>query len=132
MKSKNPFLLFIPALVWTLIVLTATLMPGRDVPHVSIFDRFPHFDKLVHGTLFFGFVFLWGWAFRQARGMHHLFRLLLFVTLAGIALGIGIEYLQEYVVKRDFEFLDMVADATGAVIGLLLLLLFPQKKKVRG
>jgi len=37
-----------------------------------------------------------------------------------IALGIGLEYLQGWSGYRDFEYLDMVADATGVAAGWLL------------
>jgi hypothetical protein len=40
--------------------------------------------------------------------------------LGFIALGIALEYLQGWSGYRDFEYLDMVADATGVAAGWLL------------
>ncbi len=40
---------------WTLLILVACFLPGRDVPDVHI----PFMDKWVHFVLFGGFSFLW-------------------------------------------------------------------------
>lgn len=109
---------FWPALGWTLIILYLTLSPGRDIPRISFLERIPHFDKVVHATLFFGFVLLWGTAVMKYKGAFQL-SILIFIAVIAIGSGIAIEFIQLWwkAIHRDFEIGDMIADAAGALLG---------------
>jgi VanZ family protein len=70
-------------------------------------DKFGHL--LAYGALMGWFVQLY-----QSR------RMLLLHALSFVAMGVALEYLQRYS-GRYFEYADMVANASGVLLGLLLL-----------
>lgn len=118
---------YLPAIVWTLIILLLTLMPAADVPN-TFMSRIPHFDKLVHAGIFALFVILWYACIRkyfkvkypQDKDKH--FRpvtALALIILIAIILGILIEITQKEwtSIHRDFEWFDWVADIIGAFFG---------------
>lgn len=108
--------LFFPV-AWTLIILILLMMPGNMLPDESHF-KIPNFDKVVHISLFGGFVFLWCLYintknFPQAKNLKIFFA----VFAIGISLGISMEFVQKYFIPfRDFSLGDIIADIIGASI----------------
>lgn len=102
--------------IWTLITLFLTLVPGRYIPHYGIFS----FDKLGHTALLFGWTYLLGLTMIDARKLA-VSRIVL-ATFFGIFFGGLIEILQ-YVLPfhRDADIFDFMADLVGCLIALLLL-----------
>ena len=76
-------------------------------------------DKLAHGLMFFSLVLCALFDAMRARGWRKVpLPGVALITLLGMGLGIGIEYLQQAMgLGRGFEIADMAADAVGAVIG---------------
>ncbi|QOR76945.1 MAG: VanZ family protein [Thermoflavifilum sp.] len=109
---------YLPAWIWTCIILVLTLMPAKVLPENIVLNHIPQFDKLVHAFFFLLFVILWSAALYLHRGQMYHQRVVYFI-IAGIILGITIEFLQKDIpfIHRDFEIGDMVADAIGAIIG---------------
>jgi VanZ family protein len=104
-----------PALVWLLIVLVLTLIPGPAIPDVGFSFRI---DKIVHFFLFGIQMVLTAYALEK----HTLLRgapaqPILVSAIFSIAAGIGIEFLQRFVPGRSFSVLDMVANTIGVGIG---------------
>jgi glycopeptide antibiotics resistance protein len=97
-----------------LCVLFLTLSPA-DKLQVSgeIFD-IPHIDKLVHAFIFFTLVISFYFAFPQKK--------ILSVFLMPFLFSIIIELLQ-YLMPfgRSFDLMDVLANLTGIIIGLLLI-----------
>ena len=96
------------------VILWLTLFPDplgdTDIP------LFPGADKLAHGLMFFGLTLCMLVDLKRKRGWKELqLPQISIVTLIGMLIGIGIEFLQP-LVGRSFEFLDMGADAFGAVL----------------
>lgn len=108
---------FIPAVLWTLVILVLCLMPSSDVPH-TFFSGIPYFDKLVHCGIFACFVILWAMGMRRA-GKKHPMVYLAQVILIAILLGLAIEILQKEMTSlhRDFDWWDWMADCLGAFLG---------------
>lgn len=122
-QKRIPFKKFLPGIAWFFIVAILTLMPGRDVPEVGWLDSITGFDKVVHGGLFGGLVFLFSIPYLKSH-LSHRQKINQFtrITIAVILWGITIEFLQKYaVVGRDFELLDWAADSFGAVLALWLI-----------
>jgi VanZ family protein len=69
-------------------------------------------DKLGHTLAYFSMMIWFAQLYRR--------RLHVWWGLGFIALGIALEYLQGWSGYRDFEYLDMVADASGVTAGWLL------------
>lgn len=112
-----------PCLLWTLFILIACLMPPSGLPKTPIL---PGLDKVVHIALFGVWSFLLAGYTRSSAAI---------VLLAGLALGLGIEFLQEVsAMGRSFEWWDVVADLSGVLLGYLVCVhvipaLLPEIKK---
>src|ERR1700743_3654985 len=101
-----------PALAWSLIIAILLCMPGSMLPNESHFT-IPQFDKVVHISLFGGFVFLWNLYLSNRRHTqdHRLLRLFFLVFILADTYGIGMEYMQKYYIPgRDFDEADIIAD----------------------
>lgn len=118
---------YIPAILWTLIILVLTLMPASDVPNTFL-SKIPHFDKVVHAGIFALFVVLWYACVRKyyiirypgnSDTHFHPVNTLALIILVAIVLGILIEITQKEwkFIHRDFEWYDWVADIIGAFFG---------------
>ena len=121
--SKNKY-----GIVWTLLILQLCLMPGDNLPSTS-FLSFKGADKLLHFTLYFVLLILVG------KGLVNYFdssyssnRIIVIAFLYCLFLGVGIEFLQSiFVPGRSGDFFDVLANATGASVGVVILLV--QSKK---
>ncbi len=88
-------------------------MPARNVPHVAV----PLIDKWVHFIFFGGFSLLW----LCSNPTTKMVRLVLMLAIA-VAFGCIIELLQGAfpTLGRASEGMDVVADAIGGLIGVVL------------
>lgn len=101
------------AIIWTLLIIIACLIPGRDVPDVHL----PMIDKWVHFVMFAGFSFLWLCKIKKPtlkKGIIVLFLSILLGYLVELLQGSGITY------GRSFDYYDVIADGIGGLIGVLL------------
>lgn len=122
---KKPLVSSVVAYVWTCLVVIGSSIPGGSTPSISAFDV-PHFDKLVHFIMYFGIVFLWS-AKNDQVGKNDLVK----IFLGSICLGILMEVLQNSVfVDRSFEFLDIIANIMGSIMGLIIFYKFFKKPKI--
>ena len=96
-------------LVSTLIII-AVLIPGSKVPDVGIGG----FDRLVHIGMFAV------WAVAVRFDFHPRSFPFVLVFLAGLLFSFVTEILQLLVEGRTFDVYDMIADAIGLVLGLLV------------
>ena len=108
------FILYIPAILWSLFILLGSLSSGNKIPVVKI----PHLDKMIHFGLYFvltGF-FLFAHFYKQPP----LFLPLIVISMYCSIYGGIIEILQEILTPdRTGEFLDMVANICGCIFGAL-------------
>ena len=80
--------------------------------------KIPNFDKLVHASLFGGFVLFWSTYFSekkivQSKLLVIFFRIFVIASLYGTAT----EFIQKYFIPgRDFDIADILADISGAAI----------------
>jgi len=93
------------ALVATIV---GSLLPPDSAP-IRTLDALPFSDKFDHMGMYALLAFL--------PALHEDTKLVWWMALGAVALGIALEFAQLYV-GRDFEIGDMVADAVGVSIGL--------------
>lgn len=111
---RNAWLL---AALWAVAVLVLTLMPGRDVPAWPWAEKV-QLDKFVHAFLFGMQSLLLGMALAGMGKWGSRTGPLAVAAVVAIAYGALIELLQEGMgAGRHGDFLDLLADAAGAVIG---------------
>jgi len=101
-------------IIWTVLILAACLIPGNEVPDVKV----PLIDKYVHFIIFAGFSFLWLCTVPSAplRKSGSL------AFISSLALGYLVELLQGSGITtgRSYDLYDVVADAIGGLIGIIL------------
>ena len=103
------------------------MMPGRHIPKV----RIPHFDKVVHVSLYLIFAVLtyWGWMMQDHyMTLHHRTLIKVFILLS--AYGYLIEIMQgTLTADRSYDIYDALANACGALVGAWAAQFFWQRTK---
>jgi len=106
---------FVLPVIWMVFIYILLTMPDNDIPKMGFLDAI-YFDKWVHAGLFGMLTILFSWPFRKMYPAQHN----LFISIAVLSLlyGIAMEYVQEYLTTdRDFDYLDMIADGFGCLVG---------------
>jgi len=86
-----------------IVILVLSLTPGNG----SMLDPL---DKLAHFLMYFSFTFsIAGWVRLRKKMTSPIF--------VAIVLGIMIEFIQEYIPGRGFEYWDIIANSAGAISG---------------
>jgi VanZ family protein len=101
---------------------------GDNITHEPLF--FPGFDKVVHSGFFFLLVIFWcnGIIRQQNTGLIS-YKTAAIVTFISILFGGLIELLQLTIFTwRSGEWPDLFADATGACMGILAVLIIDRAK----
>jgi VanZ family protein len=81
-------------------------------------------DKYVHFTFHFGFTFLWSIYFCSLL-KNITFKTVITVFSVSVSYGILIEFLQgAYTTTRKADIMDVLANATGALIAIITILLY--------
>lgn len=120
--SFKPWLRKTIGTIYLAIVAVLSLMPSYDIPDITLF---PGADKLVHICMYLGLSFLACWSFEIKRDRMQP----IYLLLAGVFMyGVLMEILQRTMHNgRDFDFKDMLANLTGAVIGIFIYRYFDRK-----
>lgn len=106
--------MFIPAIAWFIITTVLLVLPGPDIPSIGFLDKI-YFDKWVHAGLFGGMTLLISYPF--IRSLRASQKLLIYIAIVCALYGAMMEYVQKYFAfERDFDYLDMLADAIGCLI----------------
>jgi len=119
-----------PALVWALIILVLTGIPGTYIPEVKTFWAWLSYDKLVHLFMFgtFSYLLLNGFREQYFNSRYRLYYVAGFVVLS-MAYGLLTEVLQAHVFRgRDGNVYDFLADSAGAILGWVIFRLKYRKR----
>jgi len=110
MKVKS----YWPAALWALVIFVLTILPSHKIPNPPDWDI--SIDKLVHFGLFMVLSLLL--LFRQHAKSGLLYRQqLIWITILLVIYGLLLEMAQILVPTRNFSWLDLIADALGAIAG---------------
>lgn len=120
---------FIPAIAWFVLSLVLLCLPGSTIPKYP-WLALVHADKWIHIILFFILCFLFSFPIkRSSLTKNEKLKRFVLITLAGIAYGTLMEFVQErWIPSRSFEVLDIVADSTGSALALV----YSWRKFLRG
>ncbi|MEO5980214.1 MAG: VanZ family protein [Chryseolinea sp.] len=112
---------FIPAVLAFIGATILFCLPGDEFPKEDWFELVS-LDKLIHIGLFTTLVSLWCLPFIPIKNdSSKLKTLFVVIALAFSLYGVAIEFIQDnFVSNRTFGVDDMVADAIGSFIGLLV------------
>lgn len=106
-----------PAILWALLIFVVSSIPNLSAPKLGIEfqDKWQHL--IVYGI--FGYLLCRAFYFQDVyRGIKHHY--IFYTILVGILYGITDEIHQYFVPGRYSETLDVIADALGVLLGLLL------------
>lgn len=93
--------------------------PGSALPKTRLFD-IPHFDKIIHFSMFTGFAFLWLFDSRENSVKFSILVLILSLTFAAMS-----EIIQHFFIPgRSGNYLDFLADFSGLIVGLTMYYFF--------
>lgn len=112
---------FWPAIVGLIIATLLFCLPGEEFPEAGWMDEL-HLDKFIHVGLFIMLVVLWclpsGYRLENKKRINTRY---IQIALAFVIYGIAIEFIQRHFIPhRSFDFFDIIADAGGCVVGLIL------------
>ncbi len=98
---------------WLLFMSYMLFSPGSAIPKSGIF-KIPHFDKIVHFSMFAIFTFLW---LNDSKNNS------LLITFSILVISVGFAALSEviqyaYIPGRSGNILDFLSDISGLVISL--------------
>jgi hypothetical protein len=113
--------IFLPGIIWFLVVLILICLPGEDIPKNDWLDTI-NFDKIVHAGLFGGIVFWFCMPFKKsAFTKEDKVQWFLKITIATCLWGLTTELIQLYFIhNRQFDLLDWAADSLGAILAYFL------------
>jgi VanZ family protein len=118
-------------LLWGLLIIVLTTIPGEMIPNVPTFLDLFQPDKIVHLFLFSVFVFflIRGFRLPVSPGFIAAHAVALALNI-GIFIGGLTEILQKYFVYgRDASIYDFIADAAGCFVGWWAYRLWAGRKK---
>lgn len=104
-----------PSIFWAVFILVLCLVPGRELPSLTIWE----FDKIGHFGVYLilSMLMVYGWRKQKAFPFLHT-RTLLKILLITSIYGFAVEVMQElFTTDRHFDMLDALANSTGAVVG---------------
>jgi len=111
-------------LLWLAFICYGLFMPAQKLPSKP-FLSIPHFDKMVHFSMFFIFCLL---LFRPFKKLD--FKYYLFAPLTAIFFGAVLEWAQRTIsVTRSSDIHDFLANATGIFVAILFYYLFVSERK---
>ena len=107
------------AISYTILIVVLSLSPiPRVIPNFKFFEM----DKLIHLTMYFILILLWGINLISFK-----FSLIKILFLT-IFFGLLIETLQYLLpLGRYFDIGDIIANSVGAIIGIIILLFYKKK-----
>lgn len=103
---------------WTLLIIVLLCLPGQDIPSQGPLFSLPNLDKLVHAGLFGALNLFWFlYLLPRLSGRQKKQRVLILIAFLSILMGIVMEWVQlEFIPSRDFDVMDMLADAAGVLV----------------
>jgi VanZ family protein len=128
-RQVNFYRAWLPAALWMVIIVSISILPGSNVPSLKV----PFADKLVHCGMYFVLSILLLHGLRQQYGFQEVrfasgFTAWAIATLWGTLMEV-IQY--QFTGTRHFEYLDILANIIGSLLGVGAFIIFLTMKKKR-
>ena len=113
MIKKYPYSILV-----AIVIICLSLLPIPEIPKA---ENVPFLDKWTHMVMYGGLCLVIWYEYLRSHGSINVFRITLFGYLCPIAMSGLLELAQEYLTTcRSGEWLDLLANATGATLSYLL------------
>lgn len=107
------------SIIWLFIILFLSTLQVPKIPGNRLIN-IPHFDKLVHFSLYFIGVSFWLFDYYKKKGLWNNIVFMVIISW-GVLYGILMEVLQKVVVQnRSGDILDALANTVGVLTAFLL------------
>jgi VanZ family protein len=114
LEKRKVSLVYIPLIIYWIILIIATTVPAPDVPSFGVSDKFKHFGA------YFGLAVLLSFTLHyQNKNLLLKKYFLIAAWLIATFYGVLDELHQRFIPGRSAEFLDWFADALGAAAGII-------------
>lgn len=115
LKSHKVKLVYVPLVIYWVVLFIATSIPADRMPSVGVGDKFSHFFAyLVLSALMF-----LAFSFQEKYKILKNYPAAMSALIASVY-GIFDEFHQMFIPGRSAELLDLVADILGAIAGVIL------------
>jgi len=116
LEKRKVWLVYIPLVLYWIIIFTATTLPGPQLPDLHLSDKIEHFSA------FFILAVMLNLALIYQRKSFLLFKYAALVTIIICLFYAAIDELhQMFIPGRFADIRDWLADSTGVVLGVLIL-----------
>lgn len=117
--TKKGWLIYLPLVLWTLIILHLSTGPGVQIPFT--WENLIGIDKLGHLFFYLVHTILLYWAFEQHGVFNSPQQRKWISFLLSAILGISLEVVQySFYPNRYFEILDIIANIIGSYLGITI------------
>lgn len=117
-------LYFWKPLLWLAIICYLLFIPANDLP-TSFFFRIPHFDKIVHFTLFFVLCLFLLRPLKKLKYNHYFIAPLISIVASGL-----LEFIQHTLsASRSSDIFDFAANSIGVLAAIMFFYLFVSGRK---
>jgi VanZ family protein len=117
LEKKRVFLVYIPLVIYWLILLAATSFPTISVPSPDISDKGYHFTAYFGLGILLNLTFAFQNKYPSMKKRSHFYSILIGIIYAGLD-----EIHQYFIPGRTMELLDFVADVGGLVLAAVFIL----------
>jgi len=124
---------FLPAFAWGMLILAVISIPAGSIPKTALF-QFPHFDKVVHFSMFavFGILLFVGFFNNMGRGATAAWKHVSASLFAGILFGVLTEYLQFCCIEsRHGNLADVFTNSFGTIFGVFMMVITRRRSRVK-
>ena len=119
LKLRSKINLKLLAISYTILIVVLSLSPiPRAIPNFKFFEM----DKLIHLTMYFILILLWG--INLISFKFSLIKILFLTIFFGLLIE-TLQYLLPF--GRNFDLGDIIANSVGAIIGIIILLFYKKK-----
>ena len=121
MKLQTKFVVYyFPAVVLTIVIFILSALSSGTFKAFNLSDLLA-LDKVGHCLAYLSLSFFYYFGFIKSKNRKPAFKEILWILFACTLYGILLEFCQLYFFSsRCFEILDMIANATGALLGVII------------
>ncbi|MGE5432943.1 MAG: VanZ family protein [Syntrophomonadaceae bacterium] len=115
------YLIYVPLVLYWIVLFIATTLPGNDVPNLGVSDKIEHFAAYAVLSVLLCFTYYFQKKFRLLSSRPFL------MTILTVSVYGALDELHQLLVPgRSCDIRDLAADVTGALLGLLLVFVIKQ------
>ncbi len=125
MSTRKVFLKYrLPAILWAVLIFIASSIPSKALPHLGLFS----WDKLLHTGEFGIFGLLLARAFNSWLSIEKIRTLVALTVSTGVIWALLDEVHQMFVLGRNANVYDFLADALGVIIAQVIFIQVQQRR----